>query len=94
MIERLEAVLDEMCGADPASFSDAESIVALHRCLARLEAVVTRAVGAFDAGGDWSADVAASASSWLSSRCGITKATASRRVQRGRDLRHLPVAEA
>ncbi|MDP9387009.1 MAG: hypothetical protein M3Q48_03560, partial [Actinomycetota bacterium] len=67
MIERLEAVLDEMCAADAASLSDAESIVALHRCLARLEAVTTRAVGAFDAGGDWSADVAASASSWLSS---------------------------
>jgi hypothetical protein len=38
-----------------------ESIVELHRCLARLEAATTRATAAFDAGGEWASDGARTA---------------------------------
>ncbi len=66
----------------------------LHHCLARTEAITTRASAAFDAGGAWRADGARSPSAWLSRRCDLPSSTARRRIRLGRALRHLPVAEA
>ena len=93
VIEDLEGAVDRLCSADPASLSDTEAMVALHRCLSKLEAAVTRASAAFDASGHWRRSGARSASAWMAARCGMPRATASRRVQLGRCLRHLPVAE-
>jgi hypothetical protein len=73
--------------------SDGESIQELHHCLARLEAATTRATASFEAGGEWQADGARSASAWLARRCGLPSSTARRRLRLGRALRHLPVAE-
>jgi len=79
---------------DPSVLADGESIVALHRGLARLEAVTTRASAAFEAGGEWQADGARSAAGWLAVRTHVPKAAAQRRLRLGRALRHLPHAEA
>lgn len=45
--------LDGLCAVDPASVADGETLVQLHRQLARLAAVVTRATAAFDTGRQW-----------------------------------------
>ena len=47
----LTAALDEAVAVEPTVLGDGEAVVALHRQLERLQAVVTRAVAAFDAGG-------------------------------------------
>ncbi|HVM04629.1 MAG TPA: DUF222 domain-containing protein [Acidimicrobiales bacterium] len=94
MIDGLEAVLEELGAAEPQALSDPEAIERLHRCLARLEAVTTRAAAAFDASGAWQARGARSAAAWLSVQCGLAPASAQRRVHLGRALRHLPAAEA
>ena len=92
MLDELDDLLDKVCG-DAATYSDADSIERLHRSLARLEAATTVASAAFDAAGQWQESRARSAAGWISFRCGIPKVAASRRVQLGRDLRHLPVTE-
>ena len=86
--------MDQVCGTDPAALADGESIQELHRCLARLEATTTRATASFEAGGEWQADGARSASAWLARRCGLSSSTARRRLRLGRELRQLPLAEA
>src|SRR5207302_10037148 len=74
--------------------ADGETIVALHRQLARLEAVATRATAAFDAGRSWEADGARSAAAWIGIRCHVPTSAARRRVRLGRELRHMPAVEA
>ena len=49
VLDDLKSVVDQVCSTEPAALSDGESIVELHRCLARLEATTTRAVASFDA---------------------------------------------
>ena len=73
----LARALDAVCEADPATLADGESLVVLHRQLERLEAVVTRAAAAFDAGGTWEADGARTAAAWLATRCRLPVALAS-----------------
>jgi hypothetical protein len=90
----LAAAIDGLCAADPVGLADGETTQALHRQLARLEAVTTRAVAAFDAGRDWEADGARSVAAWLSVRCRLPVATCRRRVRLGRALRQMPVVEA
>ncbi len=93
VLDELDTVLDKLCATEPAALADGQSIEALHRGLARLEAVATRATAAFDASREWEADGAASASSWLAATCHLPQASARRCVRLGRGLRHLPVAE-
>jgi len=93
VLQALEAVLDEVGGTDPVLLADGESMEVLQRCVSRLAAICTRATAAFDALGDWEADGARSAASWLAVRCSLPPACARRRVRLGRELRHLPVAE-
>jgi hypothetical protein len=93
VIEALEAALHELGAAAPQMLADAEAVERLHRCLARLDAVTTRASAAFDASGAWEATGARTAAAWLSVHCGVAPAAAHRRVHLGRALRHLPVAE-
>lgn len=87
----LSEVIDRLVEADRFSFADEESIVELHRQLARLESVVTGFTAAFDACGEWEKDGARNCASWVSTRCGLPKGHARRQVRRGRELRHLPV---
>jgi hypothetical protein len=94
VLDDLKAVVDQVCRTDPAALADGESIRELHRCLAQLEAATTRATASFEAGGEWQADGARSASAWLTARCGLPSSSARRRLRLGRELRHLPVAEA
>ena len=94
MLSALHEVMEELTAADPSELGDADSMLALHRELARLEAVVTRAAAAFDASRDWELDGSRSASAWLATRCNLPRQTARRRVSLGRKLRHLPVCEA
>ncbi|MGH9263641.1 MAG: DUF222 domain-containing protein [Acidimicrobiales bacterium] len=90
----LLAAVDALGAADPAALADGETIQALHRQLERLNAVVTRATAAFDAGRAWEDEGARSASSWIAVRCNQPVASARRRVQLGRALRHMPAVEA
>ena len=88
------AAIDELVGTDPHSLGDADTVVELHRQLARMEAVVTRATAAFDAAKEWAPSGARTAAAWLAVEARLPKAVAARRVHLGRELRHLPVAEA
>ena len=88
--EELTAAVDALCGADPAQLADPETVQVLFRQLERLHAAATRVAAAFDAGGAWQGDGARTASAWLALRCNQPVATARRRVQLGRSLRHMP----
>ena len=88
------AAVDALGAVDVAVLADAESIVELHRQLERLDALVTVAAAAFDAGGVWAADGARSCAAWVAGRCSVPISTARRRVRLGRALRHMPVVEA
>lgn len=90
----LVGVIDELARLDPLRLADGETIEALHRQLERLGAVTTRAVAGFDAGRSWEDSGARTASAWVSWRCHIPLASARRRVQLGRALRHMPSVEA
>ncbi|MGH9164079.1 MAG: hypothetical protein ACRDZW_01015, partial [Acidimicrobiales bacterium] len=94
MLDELVVAMDALVATDPTILADGEAIESLHRELARLEAVATRATAAFEASGAWQHSGARSAATWVSFRCGVPKATARRRLHLGRALRHLPVAES
>ncbi len=49
VLEGLTEGVDDLVSQDASSLADPGTVVALHRQLARLEAVVTRVVGTFDA---------------------------------------------
>ena len=93
-LQQLVSGLDALVEADPSQLADGAAVVALHRQLERLEAVATRAVGAFDRGHEWEVAGARTASAWLAVECSLPVRVARRRVQVGRALRDLPVAEA
>jgi hypothetical protein len=82
--------LVEVAKTDPALLADPDSIVALHRGLSRLEAVVSAADGAFDRSGNWSVDGAKGAAPWLAKRCDLPMGVARRQVRRGRHMSGLP----
>src|SRR5271156_1944169 len=87
--------LETLVTSGAENYGDGASIEELHRHLSRLESFMTEATAAFEAGEEWAADGAKTASSWISSRCHLPRAAAKRRVRLGRSLRHLPaVAEA
>ena len=94
VLNELVAAVDAACEVDPADLGDGETVVALHRQLARLEAVLTRAVAAFDVGRTWGADGARSAASWVAFSCRLPASAARRRVRVGRALRQMPEVEA
>jgi hypothetical protein len=94
VLDDLKSVVDQVCGTDPQALADGESVLELHRCLARLEAATTRATAAFDAGGEWASDGARTAAAWVAARCQLPSSSARRRVRLGRALRHLPATEA
>ena len=85
--------MERLAAADPHDLADAESIRELHRLKAALDAVVCRAVAAFDARREWEADGAKTAAAWLATVCRLPKATAQREVCLGRALRAMPVVD-
>ena len=91
-LEALTEAIDDLIAsaADPSVYADAESIEYLHREMARLDAVTTQAVAAFDASGDWALDGAKSASAWVATRCRLPKGECRRRAHLGRQLNDLP----
>ena len=93
-VEKLAAVLDRVCEKDPAALADGDTIEALHRQLARLEAATARAAAAFDVARGWEADGARSAAAWISTRCRRPLGEARRRVAAGRRLRDMPQVDA
>jgi hypothetical protein len=92
-LELLTHALDAHTSVAPAGLAGGEAVRAVHRQLARLEAVATRACAAFEREGGWQADGARTASTWLAARCSLPDGTARRRVQLGRELPHLPAVE-
>ena len=92
MLDALHAAISDLTAIGPETLGDAGS-VALHRLLAQLEAVTTRATAAFDASREWEADGAQTAAQWVATECGLPRGTARGRLALGRHLRHLPVLE-
>jgi hypothetical protein len=90
----LAGALDALSAVDAGVLGDAETVMALQRCVERLACVMTRAVAAFDAGRSWEADGARTASAWLAARCRMPVESARRRVRLGRALRHMGGVEA
>jgi len=93
-LEPLTAALDALVDVDPDALAGRDEVVALHRQLARLEAVAARAAAAFERTGAWSADGARTPGAWLASRCLVPEHVAGRRLQAGRVLPELPATEA
>jgi hypothetical protein len=89
-LDVLAETLDRLCATDRSALADTESIKVLQAQLARLECVVTEAVAAFDAAGNWVPDEARSATSWLTGLCRISRGQAGTQLRRGRALRSLP----
>ena len=56
MLDALEAELHKLCGMESSALRDGETIKRLHRSLARLDALTTKATEAFDSAKAWDAD--------------------------------------
>ena len=82
--------LSALVSSGAENYGDGASIEVLHHELARFEAFVTEATAAFEAGEEWAADGAKTASAWLATRCRLPRSAARRRIRLGRTLRHLP----
>jgi hypothetical protein len=73
-VQILTEAIDRLADAWPLVPADPESIEALMRQRAHLDAVVTEAAASFDASGDWAPDGAKTAAAWLGRRCRIPTA--------------------
>jgi Domain of unknown function (DUF222) len=94
-LENFAEALDALVASGAANHADGASIEELHRLSSRFESFVTEATANFEAGEEWAADGAKTASAWIATRCRVPRAAAKRRVRLGRALRHLPdVADA
>jgi hypothetical protein len=93
MIDELRTAIDGLVEVDPARLGDPASVVELHRLAARLDAVVARATGSFDAAREWEPDGAQNAVQWLATRLHVPKGVGRRTCSQGRHLRHLPACE-
>ncbi len=91
-LSALAQAIDQLAGCDASAMADPHSIVDLERQLARLECVLSRAVRAFEVGGEWAPEGAKSPSAWLATRCRLPKAQARAQLRRGRALDLLPLA--
>jgi hypothetical protein len=86
--------VDALVGCDPTDFADGESLVALHRRLAQLEAFVASTAACFEASGAYATEGSRTASAWLSVNCHLPATTAARELRLGRAMRQLPHASA
>ena len=93
LLEELVVAVDDLCEADPARLADKEAVKTLHRQLARLDAVTTKATAAYDASGDWEESRARSRAAYLADMANLPLPEARRRISNGRALRHMPLVE-
>ena len=93
VLERLAKDLDELAAMEPSALASMEDTKELSRQLDRLEAIVTRAFGRFDASGDWIPSRCRSAADWLAWQRHMPRPSARRRQRLARALRTLSAAE-
>ena len=91
--EVLAGELDRLLATDAFSYSDKESIIALHRLSARFDALVAKAVVSFDAGGEWALDGAQTSSAWIDTRCHLEKRQAKKELRLGRAMGTMALVE-
>jgi hypothetical protein len=89
-LERFDRALVELAAVEADDLG--EFAVAMQQRLSRVDAVATRAAGAFDANGD--TENARSSAIWLAYRCHLPKWKAKRCVSNARALRHMPEVDA
>ncbi|MEY2474742.1 MAG: hypothetical protein QOG87_57 [Actinomycetota bacterium] len=94
LLDQLTETIDELANLDPAALGSKEDTKALARQLDRLEAVTTRAFGAFDASHDWVPSRCRSAADWLAWQRHMARPTAKRRQRLARALRCMPATES
>jgi hypothetical protein len=87
-----EAIDGLMTTAD--AHCDGDSVVALHRELARLEALVTKVTSGFDASEEWAPAGARSCAAWVATETHLPTRETRRRVSLGRRLREATCTEA
>jgi hypothetical protein len=92
VIEDAALALKRLAAEDPEALADDDTIVALHRLSAQLDAVKARATAAWEARRGYSSEHR-TAAAWLAARCHVPKGDAQRTLRLGRACRHLPVAE-
>jgi hypothetical protein len=85
-VDVLEDAIDQLVAADPFSYCDRDSVIALQRCAARLSFIAANAAVGFDAGGEWAPDGAKTSVAWLDTRCHLPKGEGRRQLRRGRSL--------
>lgn len=92
-LDALEAAIDALGGVEhgvETARARREGVVRLRRLGDRLESEWCRAVGELDRRGDWEAEGAVSAVSWLRARCRTTPGRAAGAVRTARRLGELP----
>lgn len=95
VVEDLAAAIDGLVDADPAELAQGDTIMALQRQFARLDAVYSRTAATFDSSGGWIRDGANGAAAWISGMCHLPPEDARRRIRNGRVLAELTlVSEA
>jgi len=86
--------LYETPAADLTEGETIDAVLALASFRDRAEAVLTEAVGAFDANKTWTVEAAASAAAWLANRTELDPAACRAIVERAHGLRECPVLRA
>src|SRR4051812_19969273 len=93
MLDELAGAIEAACEAEPDSLGHGESMLLLLRLQTRLGATVARAAAAFDRSGEWRANGARSAASWLAARTHLPRESVARQVRLGRAVRDMPRTE-
>jgi len=94
-LDDLEEVLARLAEADPFSYGDRDSILALERGYSRYGALLAKAAASFAEGGEWAADGAQNAAAWIATASHLPVAEVRRQLRLGRALPSMPlVAQA
>src|SRR5580658_5881100 len=91
VVANLIEALELLAQADPFSSADRDSLIALQGGRASYDASLAAVVASFAQGGEWAAEGAQSAASWLSSVCHLPLAEARAQVRRGTALVSMPL---
>ncbi len=95
VVDELNEVLARLAQADPFSYADRDSIIALERGLSAYSCTLAKAVASFAEGGEWAADGAQSAPAWIAASCHLPHGEVRKQLRRGAALSSMPVvAEA
>jgi hypothetical protein len=90
----LRGALDRLHDLDPVMLGDGDTVVALWKELARVEALVCRQSATFDRCGDWALDGAQNAAAWVTTQARCDRAQARRRVRLGLAMRWIDLVRA